>query len=484
MTSPTPTVRVRFAPAPSGSLHVGGARTALFNWAFARRHGGSFVLRIEDTDASRATEAAMHELMDVLRWLGLDWDEGPDAGGPYAPYRQSERSEAYKLALDRLVASGAAYPCYCTPEELDARRKEAMAAGRPPGYDRRCLNLSEAERGPFEAEGRPFAVRFKVPEGSTTFSDAVRGEITFDHAQIADFVIARSDGSPTYLLAAGHDDMAMAITHVIRGEDLLSATPRQMMLYAAMGYDRAPTFAHLPLLVGADRQPLSKRHGDVSVETFRAQGFLPEAMVNYLALLGWSFGDGTTERFTRDELVSHFALEAVTKNPAAFDVAKLSALNGEYIRGLTPVEMGRRLEPFLAELSPNAEVLEMVVPLIQERMTRLDEAEPMVKFFFVEPGLDAGAAGKFLTPEWVGPLAQYEAELKALPEWEAPAIEAAMRGVQEELGLNKKTAFMPVRVAVTGSLISPPLFESLAVLGRERSLEAIRLGIEHAKGTV
>lgn len=481
MTSVHPKVRVRFAPAPSGSLHVGSVRTALFNWAFARHHEGVLVLRIEDTDATRATDEAMHELMNVLRWLGLDWNEGPDTGGPFAPYRQSERMDQYRRAVEALVRNGRAYRCYCTPEELEERRRKAMAEGRPPGYDGRCRTLSDLDRAAYEGEGRPHAMRFWVPGGTTTFQDLVRGEVRFDHAQIADFVIARSDGSPTYLLAAANDDIAMEITHVIRGEDLLSATPRQIMLYEGLESHSRPRFAHLPLLVGADRQPLSKRHGDVSVETYRSQGFLPEAMINYLALLGWSFGDGSTERFTRPELVDHFSLEAVSKNPAAFDVQKLTALNGEYIRGLPLEELTRRLEPFVGARS---EDLAPVVPLVQERIARLDEAGPMLRFFFTdEVKPDPEAAQKFLTPEWVPALERSLEVLEALPAWDAPSIEGALRGVQEELGLRKKTAFMPVRAAVTGSLVSPPLFESLAILGRERALARIRTGLEQSKGS-
>ncbi|MCA1831300.1 MAG: glutamate--tRNA ligase [Actinomycetota bacterium] len=480
MTEVHPKVRVRFAPAPSGSLHVGNARSALFNWAYARHFDGAFVLRIEDTDASRATGAAMHDLMDVLRWLGLNWDEGPDVGGRFAPYRQSERFDLYRRAAEGLVRSGRAYHCYCTPEELDQRRKEAMAAGRPPGYDGRCRTLSDVDRAKLEGEGRPHALRFWVQEGATEFQDLVRGAVRFENNQIPDFVIVRSDGSPTYLLAAGHDDLAMEITHVIRGEDLLSATPRQLMLYEAMGFRNPPKFAHMPLIVGADRQPLSKRHGQTSVEHYRSEGFLPEAMVNYMALLGWSFGDGTTERFTREQLVEQFALEAVSHNPAAFDVPKLTALNGEYIRGLPVDELARRLTPFTGEVDDV--LLLRVVPLVQERIAKLTEAAPMLRFFFTdEPPMDEAAVAKFLNADFVEALDGYLNALSSLGEWDHASIETAMRGVQEKLGLKKKTAFMPVRVAVTGSLISPPLFESLEILGREPSLARIRAGLDRAK---
>jgi glutamyl-tRNA synthetase len=473
-------VRTRFAPAPSGSVHVGNARTALFSWAYARHHGGSFVLRIEDTDASRATEEAMHDLIDVMRWLGVDWDEGPDAGGPHAPYRQSERFDLYRDAVERFEKDGRAYRCYCTAEELDERRKAAMKAGMTPGYDRRCRNLSEDERAAFEAEGRTHAMRFAVPlEGQTSFVDRVRGEITFDNHQIADFIIMRSNGAPTYLLAAAVDDLSMEISHIVRGEDLLSATPRQLMLYEALGAKELPEFGHLPLIVGADRQPLSKRHGHTSVEYYRSEGFLPEALLNYLALLGWSFGDGTTERFTKQEFVEHFTLEAVSHNPAAFDIPKLTAINGDYIRALAPGDLVQRLKPFVGDVDEGS--LARVTPLVQERIATLAEAAPMLRFFFVEPPLDEAASAKFLTPEWAPALERYLTVLEQLPAWDAASIEAAMREVQQKMELKKKTAFMPVRVAVTGSLISPPLFESLEILGREKSVARIRAALERAK---
>ncbi|HVM11155.1 MAG TPA: glutamate--tRNA ligase, partial [Actinomycetota bacterium] len=287
-------VRVRYAPAPSGDLHVGGARTALYDWLFARHHGGVFVLRIEDTDQSRVTEESFLGLQDALRWLGIDWDEGPGVGGAFGPYRQTERLPIYREAVETLIERDAAYRCYCTPEELEQRRKEALARGEPPGYDGRCRRLSAGERAAFEAEGRPFATRFATPGRDVTVHDLVRGEATFRAPDIRDFVILRSDGSPTYLLAAAVDDWQMRMTHVIRGEDLFSSTPRQLLLMEALGVEDPPAYGHLPLIVGPDRQPLSKRHGSVAVERFREEGFLPEAMINYLALLGWSFDEKTT----------------------------------------------------------------------------------------------------------------------------------------------------------------------------------------------
>ena len=484
MTSPVERVRTRFAPAPSGSLHVGNGRTALFAWLFARQHDGAFVLRIEDTDASRATEEHMHGVMDVLKWLGLDWDEGPDVGGPHGPYRQSERYDLYRARADSMVASGAAYPCYCSPEELDERRKAAMKAGTTPGYDRRCLNLTDAQRALFVAEGRVPAVRFLVPAGETVFDDLVRGETRFAHATIADFIILRADRSPTYLLAAATDDMEMRMTHVVRGEDLITATPRQMLLMAAMGATSVPRYAHLPLIVGADRQPLSKRHGVTALEHYRDNGFLPEALTNYLALLGWSYGDGVTEKFSRDELVKHFTLENVSRAPAAFDIPKLTAINGDYIREMPPEQFAQRLMPSLERdgLAPDPALLARIVPLIQERMQLLTEAAPMIRFFFTDDIQPDEQASVWLIPEYATALERYIEVLEALPEWTTEAIKTAMFGVQEGLGLKKKAAFMPVRAAVTGTKISPPLFESLEVLGRERSLARIRAGLRRARG--
>ena len=335
MTSPSPKVRVRFAPAPSGSLHVGNARTALFNWLFARHHGGTFILRIEDTDRTRVSEEYIDRVVEILRWLGLDWDEGPDVGGPFAPYRQTQRMERYTEAAEKLLFGGHAFRCYCTPEEIRARRDAARAEGKPPPRRDPCRNLSDLDRASNDAAGKPAVLRFKVPdEGDIVFEDMVHGEVRTALADIEDFSLMRSDGSPLYVVAAAVDDLAMDVTHIVRGEDLISATPKQILIYRALGRQSWPSFGHLPLIVGANRQPLSKRHGETSVEWYRDHGYLPEALINYLALLGWSAGDGVTERFTTEELIELFSLERVSRNPAAFDVQKLTALNGEKIRAL------------------------------------------------------------------------------------------------------------------------------------------------------
>ena len=473
-----PPVRTRIAPAPSGSIHVGNARTALYNWLFARHHGGTFVLRIEDTDAKRVSDEHVQAVLEDLTWLGLDWDEGPGVDGPFGPYRQSERSDRYAATVLTLVESGHAYRCYCTAEELDARRMRAQAEGRPPGYDGRCRALSDAERRAFEAEGRTFAVRFKVPPGRTvSFDDAVRGTISTRSDQIQDFIIQRSDGSPTYMLAAGLDDALMNITHVVRGEDLIAATPRQLLLREAIDVHDMPVFAHLPLLVSEDGRPLSKRWGDVSVRAYRDRGFLPEAMVNYLALLGWSYDD-KTNIFSIAELIDYFGLERVGRNPAAFDVDKLEWLNGHYIRQKPAGELAEALVPFCVRAGLDAEstsgrtTLASVAPLLVERLKRLDEAPSMVAFLFGDVAPDEKAA-KIL--EGQGDyLAEVAVALEGIPEWSTNAIEGALRDLATKLELKPRKAFQPIRAAVTGTLVSPPLFESLTIVGRDATLERLR----------
>ena len=471
-------VRTRIAPAPSGSIHVGNARTALYNWLYARHHGGTFVLRVEDTDRKRATDDAFAAVLEDLRWLGLDWDEGPEAGGDLGPYRQSERLERYRGAASDLIERGAAYPCYCTPEELDERRKLAQAAGRPQGYDRQCRELSAEQRAAYEAEDRTHVVRFKVPDGRTiVFADVVRGEISTQTSQIQDFVLMRSDGSPMYMLATTVDDALMNITHIIRGEDLISATPRQLLLREAMAVADVPVFAHLPLLVDDRGKPLSKRWGDVAVSAYRDQGYLPEAMVNYLALLGWSYDD-RTNIFSLVELVEHFSLERVARNPAAFDVNKLEWLNGHYIRQMTPEALAEALVPFCAAAGFEAgddrgrEVLREVSPLLVERLKRLDEAPPMVRFLFEDVSPDAKAAKAIDGRSDY--LVEAAARLEGVEKWATAAIENALRTLAAERELKPKQAFQPIRAAVTGTLISPPLFESLEILGQQETVERLR----------
>jgi glutamyl-tRNA synthetase len=467
-------VRCRFAPAPSGSLHVGNARTGLFSWAFARHHHGAFVLRIEDTDASRVTEEAFHGVMGALRWLGIDWDEGPDVGGPHAPYRQSQRMDRYRDATDRLLTQGDAYRCYCTEQELQQRRAAALARGEPPGYDGRCRTLTDAERSAFEAEGRPRAVRFRMPQREWVTHDLVKGEVRWAAGDLRDFVIVRSDGSPVFLLAVAVDDLLMGITHVIRGDDLLASAPRNAAVIEALG-GTPPAYAHVPQVNGADGRPLSKRHGSTSVEAFREQGFVPEALLNYLALLGWS-RDAETTFLDRDELVEAFDLDRVSRNPARFDVDKLEWMNNHYIQRLDDDDLAARSLHFLSAsgLSPEPAILRRAMPLVRERMKRLTQSVELLRFLFtddVEPDEKALAEiGRAPT----GYLSAVADGLAALDPWVADAIASRLDELAAGAGLNRRKGFAPVRAAVTGSTVSPPLPESLEVLGRDRTVDRLR----------
>ncbi len=487
-------VRVRFAPSPSGDLHVGNIRTALYNWAFARRTGGVFVLRIEDTDRSRVTDEYIDAAIETLRWLGLGWDEGPDRGGPYGPYRQSERMDLYADWTRRFLETGHAYYCYCTPEELAARRAAARGAGGPSGYDGHCRTLTAEQVAAFEAEGRRPVVRFRVPEGSTTFTDLIRGEVTIDHTAVPDFVLARADGSPLYPLAVAVDDIAMKITHILRGEDLLSSVPRQIVVYRAMGVadEQMPKFGHLPYVLGKDGQKLSKRNGVVSIAWYREQGFLPEALCNYLALLGWSPGDNR-EEFSLAEMAAEFDLSRVGRNPAQFDVKKLEAINGDKIRALEPADFAARITPFLQAASlvgdpvgeRAAALIAAGAPLIQERISRLTEAAPMLGFLFADERdftIEEEAA-RTLTPDTAPVLKASIAALEAVEDWASAPIEAALRGaLVDGLGLKPRVAFGPLRVAVTGRRVSPPLFESMELLGRDRTLARLNRAFASVAG--
>lgn len=463
-------VRTRLEPAPSGSIHVGNARTGLFNWLFARHHGGAFVLRIADTDATRATEENYRAVLEDLNWLGLQWDEGPEVGGDHGPYRQSERYDLHRDWARRLVDAGVAYEDRSTPEDVDAERKLAQKEGRRP--DHRGL----AERA--ASNGGTASVRFAVPMDRTiTFQDEVMGEVSTDLGRTPDFVILRADGTPTYMLAVTVDDVAMEISHIIRGNDLVASTARQLLLREAMGVEVMPVFAHLPLIVDDKGKPLSKRWGDVSVRAYRDQGFLPEAMLNYLALLGWSLDDHTNI-FSIEQAIEAFDLGRVNKNPAAFDVTKLEWVNGNYIRAKSPEEIAEDLVPFcLGEGLPvdsdgGRALLARVAPLLTERMKRLTEAPPMIRFLFEDVSLDDKAAKVIEGQEEY--LAAVAGALDPLEKWTVAEIESALRALAEERGLKPKQAFQPIRAAVTGTLISPPLFESLEILGKDKTLERIR----------
>ncbi|HET9724109.1 MAG TPA: glutamate--tRNA ligase [Actinomycetota bacterium] len=467
-------VRCRFAPAPSGAIHVGNARTALYSWLTARHHGGSFVLRVEDTDASRVSEEAFHLVMDSLRWLGIEWDEGPDVGGPHAPYRQSERMDIYREHADRLIRDGRAYRCYCTPEELEQRRQDALARGEPPGYDGRCRTRTREEIAAFEAEGRPWALRFWMPEREFVVEDLLKGEVRFAAGSLRDFVLQRSDGSPTYLLAAGTDDLLMGMTHIIRGEDLLASTPRQMALMEALGATTFPAYAHHPMIVGPDRQPLSKRHGSTSVEAFRERGFLPEALVNYLALLGWSWGE--QDFFPTHELIERFDISRVSRNPAMFDTQKLEWMNNHYIQGLEDDELAARCLHFLtaAGLSPEPVLLRRAMPLVRERMKTLTDSVELLRFLFTDDVAPNEKAAQVLAKAPDGYLGDAASALEAVEPWTGEAIAGALDALAGGAGLNRTRGWQPVRAAVTGSNVSPPLPESLELLGRERTLARLR----------
>jgi glutamyl-tRNA synthetase len=467
-------VRCRFAPAPSGSIHVGNARSALFSWLYARHEGGTFVLRLEDTDANRVTEEASQGVVEDLRWLGLAWDEGPDIGGPYGPYRQSERSNIYREMTDRLLEGGHAYRCWCTAEELDERRKAALARGEPPGYDGRCRQRSATEIAAFEAEGRPFAIRFLMPERGWAVEDLVKGEVRWGSNDLRDFVIVRSDGSPVFLLAVAVDDLLMEITHVIRGDDLLASAPRNAAVIEALG-GSPPAYAHLPQVLGPDSKPLSKRHGDTSVAAFREHGFLPEAMVNYLALLGWAKDDHTT-LLTRDELVEAFDLSRVSHNPAVFDVQKLEWMNNHYIRSLDEEELAARCVHFLTEegLSLDPDLLRRAMPIVRERMKTLTEAPILLRFLFTDDVRPSEKATDLIAKAPEGYLKEAAQALDALERWDSEHIQAALDTLAAAAGLSRTKGWQPVRAAVTGSNVSPPLPESLELLGRERTIARLR----------
>lgn len=500
-------VRVRFAPAPSGWLHVGSARTALYNWLQARGSGGAFVLRIEDTDAERVTEESYRGILDAFRFLGLDWDEGPEVGGPYGPYRQSERRALHAAVVRRLVAAGHAYEAFETEAELAAQRDQAKRDGAAPGYAGGHRTLTADQRAAFTALGRVPVVRLRTPDdGVIAFDDVVRGRVEIAWETVADFVVARADGSPTYYLANTVDDLAMGIDFVARGEDLLSATPRQILLadrlldapaagggepvlgaalaevgFAARPADAGrPLFAHMPLLVGEDRKPLSKRHGSVAVDEFRRTGYLPETLVNFLALLGWSY-DATTERFTVAELIERFSFDRVGKTPAFFDTAKLRAMNGDRIKELSDAELADLLVPAFVTARLVADpptrgqgdLLERLAPLLRERIQVLGEAVDLVAFCFSDDIVyDDAAVAKHLKGR-AGEVLDAAAEALGDVDWNGEAIEQALRALAERLGLGLGKTMQPVRVAVAGTAVSPPLPQTLSVLDRGLVLDRI-----------
>ena len=485
MTDPVRPVRTRVAPSPTGDPHVGTAYVALFNLAFARRHGGQFILRLEDTDRSRYVPESEQAIYDSLGWLGLQWDEGPDVGGPQQPYRQSERQALYREHAERLLAAGHAYRCWCAPERLDRERKAAMARKEPYKYDRFCLGKSEAERSRQPDFGERPVVRMKIPDGTTGFTDLIRGEVgPFDNSLIDDQVILKSDGFPTYHLAVVVDDHSMGVTHVARGEEWISSTPKHIILYRWFGWE-LPRFAHFPLLRNADRSKLSKRRNPwAKLLWFRDQGYLPEALVNFLALMGWSMPDGR-EVFTFEDVVEHFDFGRVSTTGPIFDIDKLDWLNGHYLRSLSPDDFFCRLTPFLGAAGIDAEQartrLAPVVPDLQERIKRLGEGPDAVSFFFQDE-LDYDPTllvGRRSTPREARRLLVAAVErLEALPEWTTEALDGALHQLAEEVGVKAGTLFTPIRVAATGRTQAPPLFSTLAALGPRATLQRLRAAID------
>jgi glutamyl-tRNA synthetase len=473
---------VRFAPSPTGDLHVGNIRTALFDWAYARHTGGKLVFRIEDTDKDRVTDEYIQAAIETLKWLGLNWDEGPEVGGEFGPYLQSQRLDIYSTWAQKFLDQGDAYHCYCSSEELEERRQLQMKNNKAPGYDGKCRDLSNTQIDQYKAGGRKPVVRMRMPQGETVFNDLIRGEVKFDHEFVPDFVLARADGSPLYTLAVAVDDVLMKITHVLRGEDLLSSTPRQIRVYQAMGVnpEEYPLFAHLPFVMGQDNTKLSKRNGEVSIAWYREQGYLPEAMCNYLALLGWSPGDDK-ENITMEELVQLFTVERVNSSPARFDMKKLEAINGDKIRALTLEKFLEWSLPFLLKsgvisgTSDEISVVKSALPIIQERIVTLAEIPAMLNFLFMKNFIVApDELSKIQDDSSQQVLKVALAKVAPLDSWNHANIESTLRvALIEELGLKPRIAFSALRIAVTGSHISPPLFESLELLGKERSIERI-----------
>ena len=477
-------VRVRYGPSPTGEPHVGNIRTALFDWLLARRFGGQFIVRIEDTDQSRAVEGAEQVILDALTWLGLDWDEGPDKGGPFAPYRQSERLPMYVDAAQRLIDDGKAYRCSCTSERLDALRKSQQKAKQPPGYDRRCrgLDISDDE---------PHVVRLAMPgDGDTIVNDYLRGEVSFQNAPLDDHVLLKRDGFPTYHLASVVDDHYMEITHVIRGEEWLSSAPRHVQTYAALGWDE-PAWVHIPIIRGPDKGKLSKRHGATSIRQYAEEGFLPEALLNFLALLGWS-KDETTTIMSRDEITEAFDLDGLGLSSAMFDIERLQEMNARYIRDLNPSDFLRRGRPHLearVKQSISDDALDRLLPIataIQERVKLMPEFADYADFFFTTGPLDydnAELMGRaYKNKPWAA-LESVEASLKTLrsvdeSEWTTPGLESILRNLATERGEKPGALFTPIRVATTGKRIAPPLFETLETLGQDLTVERLNAAAE------
>ncbi len=474
-------VRVRIAPSPTGDAHVGHARTALYDYLFARQKGGVFVLRIDDTDTARNTLTSEEGVIRGLRWLGLNWDEGPDVGGDYAPYRQSERSDTYHKHVDLLMQEGKAYHCFCTPEELEAERKAQTDAKEDPRYSGKCRMLSNQEREDHLAAGRAPTVRLKVPGGVVGFNDLVRGWIEWDTNLMGDFIILKSSGIPVYNFATVIDDHLMDISHVTRGAEHIANTFSQILIYQALGWE-LPEFAHFSIMLNEDRTKMSKRKGATFIGQYADMGYLPEAMLNFLAFLGWSPGTTEDEIYTLEQLISEFSLERCTSSNAVFDIKKLDWINAKWIRRLAPADVAERMVPFLQRAgmlanAPDMRKLEKIAILIQERLHRLDEAPALCSFFLSDPEVPAQELSEVLA-QVDGKAGLTEvARVLATVDWDEPAIEENLRGLQKDLGWSTKVYFMSLRLAVLGSKVSPPLFGSIEVIGRDNSIARINRAI-------
>lgn len=479
-------IRVRFCPSPTGDPHVGMIRTALFNWAFARKNSGTFVLRIEDTDATRDSEDSYQALLDCLRWLNLDWDEGPEVGGPHQPYRQSERKEIYAKVAKDLLENGFAYNCYCSQEETSQRSKALQAQGKASGYQGFCRDLSEEKITEFKSLGRVPVIRFRMPDKPIIFNDLIRGEITFQPEHVPDYVIVRANGDALYPLVNPIDDALMQITHVLRGEDLLSSTPRQIALYQAfskigLGNGTTPQFGHLPYVMGEQNKKLSKRDPQSSLSLYKREGFLPEGLMNYLALLGWSFGEDR-ELFSLKEMADRFDLTRVSANPARFDIKKCTALNADWIRSLSNQDLFDRLVPFFVDAGYQVEnkkenLILQAVPLVQERMETLSQAVGMLRFLLEndqEFSIETADLSQVQSAEGQIVLAKAVEELAKIENWETQVLHDKLNQLLvQEMGLKPRLAFTPIRVAITGRRVSPPLFESMQLLGKQSCLSRI-----------
>ena len=468
-------IRVRFAPSPTGHLHIGGARTALFNYLFARHNNGKFILRIEDTDRTRSTEEYIEAIIEGMKWLKLEWDEGP--------FRQTDRFDVYRSYVDKLLREDKAYYCYCSPEELEQRRKEALAQGKPQKYDGRCRNLTKIQDSRFKIQEKNPAIRFKMPqEGQTVVNDMIRGQVTFKNDQLDDLIIMRSDGTPTYNFTVVVDDVDMKITHIIRGDDHLNNTPKQLHIYKALGYE-IPLFAHLPMILGADKARLSKRHGATSVMAYKEMGYLPDALVNYLVRLGWSYGD--QEVFTREELIKHFSFENIGKSSAVFNPEKLIWLNSQYIIKSNPEELGELVIPFLESAGIiqkgqqiDRQWLSKAIKTLQERAKTLVELANSLRYYIAEDvEYNEKAKAKFLNEKSLPYLKELKEGIESISDFSALELEKVFKSIVDKHGIKLGALAQPVRVAMTGGAESPGIFEVLEVLGKEKTLKRLERAI-------